>query len=225
MAFQQFLSSIGASIVDPFVSIWTWLVRAVPDLIAAIVIIIVGYLVALAISNLLEHVLRRIKFDEWVFEKANLSDAVGRFDLTHVLSLVTKWYIIVLFLGATAARIRLATLATFFSSLAEWIPQVIVAVLIGLIGVAAGMYVEKRIVETRAKAAKIVAMLSKWVIYVFTTLIVLNQIGVKVALAETSFLIMLGGAVAMIALVLGISFGLGFKEEAKRIIGDIKRKL
>jgi hypothetical protein len=225
MAFQQFLSNIGASIIDPFLSIWYWLVKAIPDLIAAIVILIVGYLVALAVSSILENVLNRLKFDQWVFEKTNLSHAVGKFDLTHFLAVVTKWYIIVLFLGATAARIQLVTLAAFLSTLSLWIPQVIVAVVMGLIGIAAGMYVEKKVAETRAKGAKIVGMAAKWVIYVFTALIVLNQIGMKVALAENSFLVILAGSVLMLALMLGISFGLGFREEAKKIILDVKRKL
>ena len=225
MAFQQFLSNIGASVVDPFVSIWYWLVKAVPDVIAAIVILIVGYLVAWAVSSIVVNVLNRIKFDEWVFKKTNLSHAVGTFDLTQFLGVVTKWYIIVLFLSATAARIQLDTLATFLSTLAMWIPQVIIATVIGLIGVAAGMYVAKKITETRAKGAKVVAMLAKWVIYVFTVLIVLDQVGVQVALAQNSFLVILSGAVLMIALMLGISFGLGFREEAKKIITDVKRKL
>ena len=225
MAFQEFLSSIGASIVDPFVSIWYWLVKAVPDIIAAIVILIVGYLVALAVSSIVESLLKRVKFDEWVFDKTNLSHAVGKFDLTRFLGLVVKWYIIVLFLSATAARIQLKSLSSFLDMFALWIPQVIVAVVMGLIGIAAGMYVEKKVSETRAKGAKIVAMVAKWVIYVFTVLIVLDQVGVQVALASNSFLILLSGSVLMIALMLGISFGLGFKEEAKKIIVDVKRKL
>lgn len=225
MAFQEFLSNIGASIVDPFVSIWYWLVKAVPDLIAAIIILIVGYLVALAVSTILESVLNRLKFNQWVFDKTNLSHAVGKFDLVHFLGVVTKWYVIVLFLSATAARIQLQTLAGFLSALALWIPQVIVAVVLGLIGIAAGMYVEKKVSETHARGAKIVAMVAKWVIYVFTALIVLSQIGVQIALAETSFVIILGGAVLMLALMLGISFGLSFREEAKKIILDVKRKL
>jgi hypothetical protein len=225
MAIQEFLGSIGASIVDPLLSIWYWLVRAVPDIIAALVILIVGYFVALVVEYVIENVLRRVRFDEWVFTKTNISHAVGRFDLTHFLGLIAKWYVIVLFLGATAARIKLETLSSFLAALSLWIPQVIVAVVMGLIGVAAGLYVEKKVSETKAKASKIVGMVAKWVIYVFTALIVLGQIGVQVALAQTSFLIILTGAVATIALVLGISFGLGFKEEAKRIITDVKRKM
>jgi len=225
MAFQQFLSGIGASIVDPFVASWQWLVNAVPSVIAAIVILVAGYLVALAVSTLVENLLNRIKFDRWVFEKTNLAHAIGKFDLTHVLGLVAKWYIIVLFLAATANRIQLETLALFLHKLSLWIPQVIVAVIIGLIGIIAGMYVEKKVAETRAKGSRIVGSIAKWAIYVFTALIVLNQVGVQVALAETSFVIILGGAVLMIALMIGISFGLAFREEAGKIIKDVKRKL
>lgn len=225
MAFQEFLRNIGASIVDPFLSIWYWIVKAVPDLVAAIVIIIVGYLVAIAVEYMLENVLKRIKFNQWVFEKTNLASAVGKFDLSHFLGLIAKWYVIVLFLAATADRIALTALSDFLGMLSLWIPQVIVAVVMGLIGIIAGMYVEKKVAETRAKGSKIVAMIGKWVIYVFTALIVLNQIGVKVALAEQSFVILLSGLVLMIALMLGISFGLSFREEAKKIIVDIKKKL
>ena len=225
MAFQQFLSNIGASIVDPFVSIWLWLVKAVPDIVAAIVILIVGYLVALAVSAIVHNVLNRVKFNEWVFDKTNMSHAVGKFDLAHFLSVVTKWYIIVLFLSATAARIQLETLSVFLSSLSLWIPQVIVAVVIGLLGIMSGMYVEKKVSETRAKGSKIVAAIAKWTIYVFTALIVLDQAGVQVALAQNSFMIILGGIVLMIALLVGISFGMAFRDDAKKIISDVKKKL
>ena len=94
-----------------------------------------------------------------------------------------------------------------------------------MIGIMAGMYLEKKVSETRARGSKIVALLGKWAIYVFTGLIVLNQIGVKVALAEQSFVIILSGLVGMLALMLGLSFGLGFKDEAKKIISDIKKKV
>lgn len=225
MAFAETLSKIGASIVDPLLSIWYWLVRAVPDLIAAVIILLVGWLVAVAVQYVLEKVLEKINFDEWVFKKTNLSQVVGKFALTHFLGLITKWYIIVLFLSATADRIALEGLAQFLNALAVWIPNVIVALVIGLIGITAALYVEKKVVATRAKYAKIVALLAKWVIYVFTALIVLDQIGVRIAIAQTSFLVLLGGLVLAIGLMLGISFGLGFKEEAKKIISDVKKKL
>lgn len=225
MAFADTLSTIGASIVDPLLSIWYWLVRAVPDVIAAFIILLVGWLVAKVVQYVLEKVLERVKFDDWVFAKTNLASVVGKFDLTHFLGLITKWYIMVLFLSATAARIQLAGLAAFFDALAVWIPNVIVAVVIGLIGIAAALYVEKKTVATRARYARVVAMVAKWVIYVFTALIVLDQIGVQVAIAQTSFLVILGGVVLALSLMLGISFGLGFKEEARKIIGDVKKKL
>jgi hypothetical protein len=87
------------------------------------------------------------------------------------------------------------------------------------------MYVEKKVSETRAKGSKIVAAIAKWAIYVFTALIVLDQAGVQVALAQNSFMIILGGIVLMIALLIGISFGMAFRDDAKKIISDVKKKL
>jgi hypothetical protein len=225
MAVSEFLNAIGWGVVDPLKSIWMGIVGAVPGIIAALVVLIVGYLIALLISSIVEKLLGKIKFDEWVFEKTRMSHAVGRFDLTHVLGLLAKWYIIVLFLGAAAEVVALGTLSSFLTKLSEWIPQVIVGVVIGLFGVLAGMYVEKRVVETKAKGAKIVAAVAKWVIYVFTALIVLDQVGVQVAMAQNSFLIILGGVILMLALLVGISFGLAFRDDAKKIISDVKKKL
>lgn len=225
MAFADMLNTIGASIVDPLLSIWYWLVKAIPDVIAAFVILLVGYLVALAVQYVIEKVLDRANFDEWMFKRTNLSSVVGKFALTHFLGVIAKWYVIVLFLSATAARVELGAVSAFLSALAGWIPIVIAAVIIGLIGVAAALYVEKKVIATRARYAKIIAMVAKWVIYVFTALIALDQIGVKIAIAQNTFMIILGGVVLAIGLMLGISFGLGFKDEAKGIIKDIKRKL
>lgn len=225
MAVSEFLNSIGWGVVSPLKSIWSGIVGAVPGIVAAIVVIIVGYLVALIVSSVVERILKKINLDNWVFEKTHMSHAVGRFDLTHVLGLITKWYIIVLFLGTAAGVISLGPLSRFLEKLAMWIPAVIVAVIIGLFGVLAGMYVEKKVVETKAKGSKIVASIAKWVIYVFTALIVLDQAGVQIAMAQNSFLILLSGVVLMLALLVGISFGLAFKDDAKKIISDVKKKL
>lgn len=225
MSFAEMLNTIGRSIVDPLLKIWDGLVNAVPGVIAAIIILIVGYLVALLVQYIIEKILDKVDFNKWVFTKTNLQSVVGKFDLSHFLGLITKWYIFVVFLGQTAQAVKLGAVSDFFAALAGWIPAVIAAVIIGLVGIAAALYVEKKVIATRAKYAKVLAMVFKWVIYIFTALIVLDQIGVKIAVAQTSFLVILGGFVLAFALMLGLSFGFGFKDEAKKIIVDIKKKL
>jgi len=219
------LSQIGVNIIDPLLRIWDGIISTVPGVVAAIVILIAGYLVAWVIGYVVDKALEQIKLDKWVLEKTHMKKIIGSFRLSHFLAVISKWYVFILFLPPAAGLIKLQALSAFLLSVALWIPNVILAVIIGLVGIMAAHYTEWKILETKAKTAKIVAYLAKLVIVIFTILIVLDQIGVKIAIAQTSFLIILSGVMLGIALMLGIGFGMAFKEEAKRIIKDVKKKI
>ena len=219
------LSQIGVNIIDPLLRIWDGLISTVPGIVAAIVILIVGYLVAWVIGYVVDKALEQIKLDKWVLEKTHMQKIIGAFRLSHFLAVISKWYVFILFLPPAAGLVKLPALSAFLLSVALWIPNVILAVIIGLVGLMAAHYTEWKILETKAKTAKIIAYLAKLVIVIFTILIVLDQIGVKIAIAQTSFLIILAGVMLGIALMLGIGFGMAFKEEAKKVIKDVKKKI
>jgi small-conductance mechanosensitive channel len=219
------LEQIGFSIMSPLMSIWEGIINSVPGILGAVIILVVGYIVAMIISYIVDKVLGRIQFDKYVLEKTSASKTLGRFRLGHFLAIITKWYVFILFLPPAAGLVNMTSLSTFLLTVALWVPNVILAVVIALIGIGVAMYVDNKIKETDAKAAGLLAWLAKVCIYVFTALIVLDQIGVKIAIAQTSFLIILAGIMLAIALVIGLGFGFAFKDEAKSIIKDVKKKL
>jgi len=219
------IAELGVSIIEPLLSIWYGIVKTVPGVIAALVILVFGYLVSLVVHYLVENGLNKAKVDKWVLEKTNLMKVIGAFRLSNFMALLAKWYTFILFMPPAANQIALDPLANFLMIVALWVPNVIVAVLEALVGVMAAQYLEQKIVDTKAKSAAVIGSAAKFVIYIFTVLIVLEQIGVKIAVAQNSFLIILGGIMLAIALMAGIGFGIAFKEEAKKIIHDVKRKL
>ena len=219
------LAEFGVSLWKPFVNLWYGVVNAVPGIVAGIVILIFGYLVASLLSWIVQGVLDRIKFDRWVLEKTNMTKVVGAFRLSHFLSTITKWYVFILFLPPAAGMIYLVPLSNFLLEVARWIPHVIIAVVLGLIGLMAADYVSARITETKAKFAGTVAWVASIVIYIFTALIVLAQIGVRVEVATSSFLIILAGVMLAIGLAFGIGFGLAMQDDAKKIVTDIRKRL
>ena len=107
------------------------------------------------------------------------------------------------------------------NSAALWIPSLIAAVIVALVGLIAADYVAAKVTEVKAKSSGIIANTLKLVIVVFTLIIALSQLGVDVSIAENTVLIIIAG----IMLALGIGFGLAFKDEAKAIIKDVKKKL
>ncbi|MBW3002532.1 hypothetical protein KY338_05230 [Candidatus Woesearchaeota archaeon] len=219
------LTELGVSVLEPLRSIWNGIIQTVPGIVAAIILLIIGYIVALIIAYIVDQVLERIKFDKWVLDKTHAAKTFGKFRLGKFLALITKWYVFILFLPPAAALVRLGSLSNFLMAVAMWIPNVIVAVILAMIGVAFAFYIDNKITETKIKAASILAMIAKIIIYVFTLLIVLDQVGIQVAVAQTSFLIILAGVMLAVAMVIGIGFGLAFRDEAKGIIKQVKKKL
>lgn len=212
-------------LTDPLLALWDGLVRSVPGIIAAIAVLIIGYIIAWALGRLVKAVLTRLDADKWLMKKTSIKKLMGDFRLSRFLGLITKWYVFVLFLPPAAEVVQLRSLSAFLYDVAVWIPQLIAGVVIALVGLLAADYVSAKINETKAKAAGLVALIARVVILVFTALIVLRQINVQVQVAESSFLIVLAGIMLGVSLALGISFGLGGKEDAKKWIKDLKKKL
>ncbi len=221
---MAFFQQLGASIVDPLYALWKGLVDTIPGIVAAIIILLFGYFVAVIVGNIIEKILVKVKLDTWALKKTNMTRVIGAFKLSHFLGLITKWYLFILFLPPAANIIHLRALASFFYEVAKWVPNVIVGVIIALVGFMAADYISLKIKDTKAKSAGLIAAFTKIVIIIFVLLIALDQIGLKIAIAQSSFLIILAGVMLAIALMFGIGFGLAMKEEAKKAVKNIKKK-
>ncbi len=219
------LTQTGQNIVNPLFSLWNSFIKALPGLIGAFIILIVGYLVAIIVASGVKKLLDKTKLMKWIVKQTKTTQLLGKVDLTYFFATIVKWYVFILFLNPAADITNLKALSGFFMQLAIWIPSLIAAVVIGLLGFLFAMYVGEAILKTKAAGSKIMAELIKTVIIVFTVIIALSQLGVNVILAQNTFLIVLSGAVFAISLALGIGFGLGMKDEAKLAVTKLRKRL
>ena len=214
------LEDMGAAVGAPLLQIWKGVITALPGVIAAILILILGYLVGALVGHIVKKLVEKTKIISLVIKKMGLQAEIGKWDLAGFLGLITKWYIFLVFLNPAAQVVRLDTLSVFFSSVALWIPNIILAIVIALVGYVLAEYIAKKIKETKSKKKSLMATLAKIITMVFVVLIALKQIGIEVSVAENSFLIILAGVV----LGLALAFGLGFKDEAKKVLKDVMKK-
>ncbi len=218
------LAETGLSMANPLLKLWEGFVNTLPGLVAAIVVIIVGYLIGLIVSWVLEKLLVKIDLDKWLIEKTKVKALVGDVKLSQFLALIAKWYIFILFLPPAASLVNLESLSSFLLSLALWIPNLIIAAVVGIIGFIVAEYVSIKVAQTKAKGALVISDVLKVIILLFTIIVVLQQLGIDISIVQNSFLIILGGIMAGIAIALGLGFGLALKEDAKETIRKIKKK-
>lgn len=215
---------LGITLSTVLTNLWNSIVDFVPGFIAALIILLIGYIIGWVLGWVVQQIFEKTKIIDYWIRKADLKRFFKDWDIPHFLGVITKWYVFVLFLGPAASFLRLQGLASFLYTLSFWIPNLIAGLLILLVGLFVAEFSAHKLVETKAMAAHAVASIVKLVVIIFAAIIALDQIGINIALAHDSFLIVLAGVMLGLAIAFGISFGYGFKEEAARWVKVIKKK-
>lgn len=221
MTFESWTYVVANSLQN----LWIRVIEFVPTFLGALVMIVVGLIVAAGLGALVEKVFSLIKFDEFLkrlgvepyFERAGMKLRGAWF-----LGKVVYWFLVVAFLLAASDILGLSTLSYFLRDVLLYIPNVVVAVLI-MLAAAVVANVSRRLVQgsvlsARLAGASFLGTLTWWSLVLFGLFAALIQLGV----APTVINALVMGLVAMLALAGGLAFGLGGKEYASHLISRLR---
>lgn len=218
------LEEAGIAILTPVGSLWQGFVKVFPGLIAALIIIVLGYFISLLLGHVVKFVLAKIGSDK-VLAKVKAPDALQKFSISGIAGRLTKWYVFIIFLGEAANVLNMGVLSDMFTRFVLWLPQLIIAMLAVFTGFVVAYYVGHIIEkDVGLKGSKTMAKVFEYVILFIAFVIALEQIGIQVDLLKNMFLIIIGALGLGLALAIGLSFGLGLKGNAAKTFAEIKRK-
>ena len=198
-----------------------------PSLIGALVIIVIGLIVASGLRALIERIVVTLKVDSLLksiglspfFERANLQINAGKF-----LGLLVYWFLVIVFVLAATDILGLFGVSLFLRDLLNYIPNIIVAVLIMLAAVILANFlrslVRASVTSAQLHASKFLGTLAWWGTVIFGLLTALIQLGIATAIINT----LITGLIAMIAIAGGIAFGLGGKDYATHLLEKLRRE-
>ena len=224
MTIQTWTEVITASLQ----ALWVGFVGFLPNLLGAVIIFVIGWVIATLLGKLAAQIIRTLRIDQILekisfkrsLEKANLKLDSGKF-----FGGIVRWFFIVVFLMAATDILGLPEVTIFLRRVLLYIPQIMVAVLILLIAVLVSDFLQKLVkasVETAGlKSANFLGAVTKWAILIFALLAALLQLGIVPTLIETLFT----GFIAALAIGLGLSFGLGGKEAATETINKLRNEV
>jgi hypothetical protein len=212
-----------------FYDLWYTVAMYLPRILAAVVVFIIGWVVATVLYRIVIEVVKVLKIDEalktaGVHEAAK--DAGVSFDAGKLLATLIMWFVALVFLVASLEVLGLSTVTIFLERVVLlYLPQVIIASLILILG-AIVADAARRIVSGSAKAAgahaaNLAGTVAKWAIWIFAVLAALDQLGVASVFIQTVFT----GLVVSLSLAFGLAFGLGGKEAAARAIEKVREEI
>lgn len=219
------VESWSVVITQSLQGLWMGVIGFLPSLIGALVIIIVGLIVAAAFGTLVEKIFDSIKLNKLLnsiglapyFERAGLKLNGAAF-----LGRLTYWFLLIAFLLAASDALGLYAFSSFLSVVLAYVPNVIIAVLVMLAAVVVGNFlrnlIRASVRSTGLHAANFLGTLTWWAIIIFGFFAVLNQLNIAREIVNT----VITGFIAMLAIAGGLAFGLGGKEYAAHLVGKLR---
>jgi len=218
-------ASAGMTFVRPFQELLGKLLDfTIDQLIPFLLVLIIGGLIIRMIIKLLKTLLTKSKFDA-LFEKIGITKELANLGIKTSISSIIIFVIdvalkIVLWMTAIDL-LKIRQLSDFMSKIVDYIPNVIVAIIILGLGLAIAKFIENILVEATSnmkdkKTAKLMVKIAKIAIIVITIMTVLTQLKIAEQLINT----LMTGFIAALSIALGLAFGLGGKEKAKDILNS-----
>lgn len=211
-------------VIDVFTSFYRKTLSYLPNFFYGLLILVLGILLSSVVKQLFLSIVNFIKVDK-LLKKAKIANDKTVNIWVEVLAELLKWVTVILFLVPTMEVWGLSRMVAVLNNLLFYLPNVIVAVIIGLVGyVVANLSYDIVLNSVRSLqkgVSKTMASFSRYAILTFTVLAVLNQLGV----AQDLIRILFTGIVFMVCLAGGLAFGLGGKETAQEILKEVRRNL
>jgi hypothetical protein len=215
------LADVGGQILDAFGKAIAVLFAFIPALIGALVILVIGWIVAAIVKALLVRVLRAVHFDQ-AMDHAGVGTLMRRggvhADAAGLLATVVFWFIFLIFVVAAANAINVPAITSILNAIVLWLPQLFVALLVVIVGMllarVVGDIVRDALRGAGMGGAQLLAGIARAAIIAFAAIIALNQIGVGAAIVQELFAAVVFG----LALAMALAFGLGGRDTAKRIV-------
>lgn len=215
---------------DSLQQLFNGVMEVLPNIVIAIIIVLLGWAIGAALSKVIEQVFKSLKLDN-ALASAGLKEVVekGGFKLNsgRFLGELVKWFTVVVFLVTAFDVLGLTQVNEFLQGVViGYIPQVIASVLILLIAVVIAEALRKVVVASAKaaglEAAAFLGAFTKWAIWILAALTALDQLGILGAyFIQTLFT----GLVVALALAFGISFGIGGKDAASDAVDKIRKEV
>lgn len=218
--FDIFLSSLT--------EFWAQAASFLPKLMAAIVILLIGWVVAMVARIGVRRLLQLTRFDN-LATKSGLEAFLkhGGIDLTlaGIISEVVYWMVILLFIITCANTLGLSEVADMLHSVANYLPRIIGAIFVLIFGTLLARFINRLVFAwlygIKFEGALAISTSAEYAIQLFALFVALEQLNIGTQLLTALFVIVFGA----IFLALAIAFGLGGRDWAARIINDVQANL
>ncbi|KNC18056.1 mechanosensitive ion channel family protein [Pseudomonas sp. RIT-PI-a] len=212
------------SLFAAMTALWTKVANFIPNLFGALVVVILGFLVAKLLDTLLSKLLAKFGLDR-LMAGTGLTKLLGRGGLkvpiSTLIGKIVYWFVLLIFLVSAAESLGLQRVSATLDMLALYLPKVFGAALVLLVGVLLAQLVNG-VVRGAAEGVGLdyaagLGRVAQWLVIIISISVAISQLEVKTDLLNHVIVIVL----ITVGLAAALAMGLGSREIASQILAGI----
>jgi len=213
--------------IQSLITLSNGIMRALPNIIGALFLLILGWIIAKLTSFIVRKALKVIGFDK-LAEKISVNEILGRAnintDSSDIVGKFVYWVIMLLFFVTASDTLGWSVVSESIGDLILYLPKLFSAVIIFVIGFYIASFVKKGLKgvldSLSVSSSNILSSIAFYIILVIISLTAFNQAGVDTAIITSNVIIIIGGVI----LSFSISFGFGSRDILANIISSFYTK-
>ncbi|HEV2086509.1 MAG TPA: hypothetical protein VGR09_15645 [Gemmatimonadales bacterium] len=202
------------------------LLSAIPRIIGFAIVLIVGWIISSLLARGVEAVLHAVKFND-LARRSGFADFVQKMgvrdDSSGVIASIAKWCVRLITLVVAFDTLGLPAVSSVLNQLLLWLPNLIVALVVLVIGGLAANALSRLVRGATAEAGfsnhEMMETVTRVAVWGFAIVVAITQLGIATTLINTILIGLIGG----VALAFGLAFGLGGRDRAAQILDTIGR--
>ncbi|MCI0530398.1 MAG: hypothetical protein L0Y74_00375 [candidate division Zixibacteria bacterium] len=222
------MQTVESLFLDPFQAAWTQIATMLggilPKLVAALIILFLGWLISKLLAGLARKLLFLIRFDRLV-AKAGVEDFLAKGGVkknsVQILGGVVYWFFLILTLITAFGVAGLDAAVDPLISILLYIPNIFIVILILTIGAYLATFADSAVKAYSANFGagkpEAAGKIARILVLIFVLIIAFEQLQFKTEILSRVFLVVL----ASVGLGAAIAIGLGAKDTAKTYIDKL----
>jgi len=183
-----------------------------PSIIGAIVVLIIGWIIASVAAKLLKKVISKIGLDK-LADKLNTIEAMEKANIkivpSAVLPKIVYFFLLLMFISIAAKTLNWEPLTNQIQGLLDYIPILLSAVLLLIVGLLIANFLKNVVIKAcdsfGISSSRLIGGFVFIVIFIIIAISALSQAKIDTSLLNTNFTLIMGGIVLAFAVAYGIA--------------------
>jgi hypothetical protein len=198
-------------------------VAALPNIIAALILLGIGLAAGKAIGWAVEKIATRMNADRyWVNTGIGQSIARAGWSFSRLISVASRWFVYLFFISAAVNVLQFQQLSEAINAVWLWIPNVIAFIIVIVLGAIiadfVGDWVQKELPHRGIAGGRTIGIASRGLLYTIVLAIAITQLRIGEAILNTVISALVWGIAAAIAIGVGVGLAYGLREAIPSLI-------